>query len=203
MARTVAFGIDAAKKRPRFRGPELPRQPVEHRAAREGEVEVVAGDQVGRKVIADAALERRHGDRRVDVVEGRHAPRMSLHEAAHGSPLGHVGPDHDGTSLGDLVSVAFETCEVVVEFEAAERGVDEVAGRAAVPGDISFEEQDVVAAGRIGPQQRPVGRRVSVPPGRRQAHAQDDEIAAHAPVPCGRSTPRRFSKASTSAPRRS
>ena len=134
VARTVALGVDAAIKRSRSWRTELPRQTIEHRAAGEGEIEIVAGDQVGREIVAGAALDGGHGDRRVDVVEGRYAPRMSLHEGTHGLPIRHIGTDQDGTSLGDLVAVAVEIREIVVEFEAAEPGVDEIASRAAVPG---------------------------------------------------------------------
>ena len=45
---------------------------------------------------------------------------------------------------------ALEVGEVVVEGEAAEAGVGQVAVRAGVPGHVALEEGDVVAAGGEG-----------------------------------------------------
>jgi hypothetical protein len=129
-------------------------------------------------VVAARQLGQRH--RRVDVVEAGGATRMGLHEAAHRDAIGHVGADHHRVGAGDLAAPVLQCREAVVEFEAAEIGVGQVAVRG-IPGHVAFQEQHLVPARGEGGEQRPEGGRMAVAPGGGQAETEDDQLHASAP----------------------
>ena len=146
----VARRIDRAVQGARGRRAVVALQQVERRAAGEGEVGVVAGDQRGREVfvIAAAQLGQRH--RRVDVVEGSEPAGGALDVGADGHALGHVGADHHGVGGFDERAVAgVQRLERVVEHEIGVGHGREVAVLA-IPGLVALQEGDAVPAGGEG-----------------------------------------------------
>ena len=126
-----------------------------------------------------AGGELRERDRRVDVVEGDDAARRCAAPRRRRRRLGDVGADDDRVGGGDRAAPALEVGEAVVEGEAAEAGVGQVAVRAGVPGHGALEESDGVAAGGEGGEERAVGGGVAVAPGRAEAEAEDDEFMGY------------------------
>ena len=76
-------------------------EPLQGRAAGEGEVEVEARDQVGRQILVLAAAELGQRDRRVDVVEGLDAAGGGADPVADRHALRHVGADDHRVGVGD------------------------------------------------------------------------------------------------------
>ena len=141
----VCLRIDGAVERLGGRGSVALLDMLQGRAAGEGQVDVVARDEIRREILEIAALElgERHG--RVDVVEGRHAARGGLRPAADRDAVRHVGADDHGVRLRDGAAMALELGDAAVEVETAERRIDQVAV-VGVPGRLALEEQDAVPA---------------------------------------------------------
>jgi hypothetical protein len=161
--RRIGFGIHRAIKRACGGGAEMLLEVAKRRAAGEGEIDIVAGDDVGREIFVVAAVEFGEGDGRVDVVEGGDAAGVALHEAADFDPIRHVGADDHRVCILDLGKPLLKPGEVGVIFEAAVIGVLVVAA-GGVPGHVPLQEQDVVAAGGECFQERAEGGGVAVAP---------------------------------------
>ena len=82
--------------------------------------------------------------------------------------------------IGDrnLAAPAIELGEVAIIFEAAEVGIGQVLVRAGIPWYFALEEQDVVAAGCEGLEQRAKRGGVAVAPGGAEAETENDEFHA-------------------------
>ena len=119
-------------------------EPVEGRPAGEGEVEVVAGDQLGREVLAVAARRASPASRACRCRRRRRCRgcACAATQRADGDAVGHVGADDHRVGGRDRRRAsASRSREVVVEGESAEVRVGQVAVRAGVPGHVALEEQ--------------------------------------------------------------
>src|SRR4051812_47461155 len=67
--RRISVGVDGAIERPRAGRPISPLNPFKRRSAGERKIEIVAGDQVRRKIFEILPLELAQGYGRVDVVK--------------------------------------------------------------------------------------------------------------------------------------
>jgi hypothetical protein len=197
--RAVYERIDRAVERACPARPEVLLEPGERGPAGKGEVEVEAGDQVGRQILVIAARELGERHRRVDVVERDHARGGRLHPTRDRHAVRHVGADHHDVRVRHRSREASpQLGEIPVERDPAPARARQVAMRA-VPGHIALEESDGVAACRQRREQRAPGRGVAVPPGRgdRETKDRDPEPGHHATCCAGRE--RRSAAPSTSS----
>jgi hypothetical protein len=204
--RGIRRGIDRAVQRPCRRGAIAPLNEVERRATREGEIEVVAADQLRGDVLGLPSGELRERDRRVDIVEGRDLAGPVLDTPAYRDPVRNVGTDDYGVGGGDQILVRFELTQFVVENETAPLGIGQIAVRARIPGNVALQECHGVSTGRQGLQERPVRGCVTVAPGGREAEAENDDLhlaSCHAALRSRLADITSRSSRSSSAPRRS
>jgi hypothetical protein len=87
------------------------------------------------------------------------------------------GAGFDVVSDGDRDGAAGDAGPLVVQLQRDVRRLRQVAA-AGVPGRVPLVEHHLVPARREGPQQRPVGGGVPVPPARRDRQAEDDQLHA-------------------------
>ena len=164
LERPVDLRIRRAEQGPRRRGTVALLQQVQGRSAGEGEVDVVFGHLVARQIFAIVLLEACKRDRRVDVVEGDRPRGGAPRPATDVHAVRRIGPHDDGVRLAHRVREAFQILKVAIEGQAAEVRGGQVA-MVGVPGRLAFQEENLMTARRKGRKERPIGHRVTIPPG--------------------------------------
>jgi hypothetical protein len=118
-----------------------------------------------REILTPIALQRCHGDWRIDVIERADAIGDALHQIDHRDAIRHIRPHDDRIGRGNACAETdVQIFDAVVEFELAEVRLREVA-RGCVPRHIALQKQQAMTALCQTAQQRAVGGGMTVPPG--------------------------------------
>ena len=135
----------------------------QRRSTGERQVEVESRDHLGRQILEVVALQLGQRHWSVDVVECRHPARSLLNKPRHFDALGDVRANEDSVRGADLIRPMLQLFDGAVELEPAIVRISDISV-VAVPGNVAFEEQDLVAARGEGLQKRAKSGRMTIAP---------------------------------------
>src|SRR5690606_273880 len=161
--RAIDFGIYSTLERDGSPGAVCAFENTKRLAATERKIQVECRDVFRSQIGAFACGDRRKRYRRVDVVEGQQRYIDGQQHRCDADPLRDIRAEYDGIAVTYRRQESAELVDRPVEHELAEGRVLEVP-IFRIPRLIPFVENNVVAAPGQRLQQRPVGRRMTVPP---------------------------------------